>query len=362
MKSHLSGVFALLLFITLIFSAACGGVSVKASADEENEMVSMINTPTAESLPEEETSPLEKATVELSAQPYTSPSGSFQIIPPRGWNCSETGEFQVNCQSPDQSAKLQARITATGYELVQEAFLSLTHAELVHAYSEIKEYVEIERFENEGRLTVTASWRKGDAYWKGTDVFIRTGGTVFHLQTAAQQESSGMYEGMFTRIAESPEIFPSALLGSQLYANRNTHTARDAIFEIDIPAAWVKYMDAGSIKKTIIEEFFSPDMRASVQIAVYWHGEMIEQVFKAEKTLEIMRALYGHDLRVSHDKALPDGRERLEWYAANKDINGISYFDSYGSSIYVFSIVWEETTEEIYLPLLEEIAASFSME
>ena len=362
MKHHFSGLYTLLLLIGLIFSTACGGESVKAPLGEEEEMGSTTNTPDIENHPEEEASPIEQTAVELDGSPYTSPSDAFQIIPPKGWNCSETGELQVNCQSPDQLAQLQARITATGYELVQEAFLSFTHAELIHAYSEIKEYVEIERFEREGRLTVKANWRKGDVYWKGTDVFIRTGGTVFHLQTAAQQESSGMYDDMFTRIAESAEIFSSTMLGSQLYANRNTHTARDAIFKIDIPTAWVKYMDAGSIKKTIIEAFFSPDMRASVQIAVYWHGEMIEQTLKAEKTLEIMRALYGYDLRVSHDKAMPDGRERLEWYAANKDINGISYFDSYGSSLYVISIVWEEPTAEIYLPLLEEINASFSME
>ena len=362
MKPHLTCIFTLLLLIGFIFSTACGGESVKEPVVEEKEIVSITNTPTKEKLPEEETSTVEQTAVELSDQPYTSPSGSFQIIPPKGWNCSETGEFQVNCQNPGQSAELQARITANGYELVQEAFLSFTHAELVHAYSEIKEYVEINRLEGEGRLTVTASWRKGDAYWKGTDVFIRTGGTVFHLQTAAQQESSDIYDEMFTKIAENVEIYPSVLLGSRLYTNRNTHTARDAIFEIDIPTAWVKYTDAGSIKKTIIEEFFSPDMHASVQIAVYWHGEMIEQTLKAEKTLEIMRVLYGHDLRVSHDKALTDGRERLEWYAANKDINGISYFDTYGSSLYVLCIIWEKTTEEIYLPLLEEIAASFSME
>jgi hypothetical protein len=362
MKLHFSGVFTLLFLIGLIFSTACGGESAKAPVDEEKETGSITNTPTIEKHPEEDTSSIEQTTVELSDQLYTSPSGSFQIIPPKGWNCSETGEFQVNCQTPDQTAELQARITATGYELVQEAFLSFTHAELVHAYSEIKEYVENKRFEGEGRLTVTASWREGEIYWKGTDVFIRTGGTVFHLQTAAQQESSGIYDDVFTKIAESAEIFPSALLGSQLYANRKTHTARDAIFEIDIPTAWVKYEDAKSITKTIIEGFFSPDMRASVQIAVYWHGELIEQALKAEKTLEIMRTLYGHDLRISHDKALPDGRERLEWYAPNKDIHGISYFDSYGSSLYVLCIVWEETTEKIYLPLLEEIAASFSME
>ncbi len=362
MKIHFSKAFALLILIGFIFSIACSGESVKVLTGEEEEYISSTTTPSTEEFPEKENLPIEQTTVELSDQPYTSPSGSFQITLPGGWNCSETGEFQVNCQSPDQSAELQARVTATGYELVQEAFFSFTHAELVHTYSEVKEYVEIERVEEDGRLTVAASWRSGDLYWRGTDVFMRNGGTVLYLQTAAQQGASNMYDDLFTEVAKSADIFPSALLLSQLYANRDTHTARDAIFEIDIPTAWVKYEDARSIKKTIIEEFFSPDMRASVQIALYRHGALIEQSLKAEKTLEIMRALYGYDLRVSHDKALPDGRERLEWYAANKDINGISYFNSYGSSLYVFSIIWEEPTAKIYLPLLEEISASFSME
>jgi hypothetical protein len=222
--------------------------------------------------------------------------------------------------------------------------------------------VEIERFEGEGRLAVTESWRDGDVYWKGADTFIRTGGTVFHLQTAAQQESSGMYDDMLAKVAESVEVFPSALHGSQLYANRNTHTAPDTFFEINVPTAWGRSADRGPVEKTVIEGFLSPDKHALVQITVYRHEVLIEQTLKAEKTLEIMRALFGYDLRVSIDKALPDGRERLVWYAANKDINGISYFDSYRSSLYVFSIVWEEPTEEIYLPLLEEIAASFNRE
>jgi hypothetical protein len=362
MKSHLSGVLTTLLLIGLIISTACGGDSVKTPVGEENEFISSTSTPATEKLPEEETPLIEQAAVEISDQFYISPSGSFQIALPKGWDCSETGEFQVNCQSPDHSAELQARITATGYELVQDAFLSFTHAELVHVYSKIKEYVEIERFEEESRLMVAASWRDGNVYWKGTDVFIRTRGTVFHLQTAAQQGSSGMYADLFSEVAESAEIFPSTLLGSQLYVNRKTHTATDTFFEIDVPTAWGKYTDAATVEKTIIEGFLSPDMRASVQIAVFRHGVLIEQSLKAEKTLEIMRALYGYDLRVSHDKALPDGRERLAWYAANKDINGISYFDSYTSSLYIFSIVWEEPTAEIYLPLLEEIVASFSRE
>ena len=362
MKSNIVKVLPCFVLIGFILSTACSSEPVEVVQDGEEELVSSTNTPPVEESSGEEPSPVEQAVAELSDEPYTSPSKSFQIILPKSWNCSETGEFQVNCHSPDQSAELQARITATGYELVQEAFLSFTHAELVHAYSEIKEYVEIERIEGEGHLTAAASWRDGDVYWQGSDVFLRTGGTIFQLQTKAKQETSGMYDDLFVEVAESVEVFPSVMLGVKFYENRKTRVAPDSFFEVDIPTAWSKYVDAATVEKTIVEGFLSPDKRASVQIALYRRGVLIEQSLKADKTLEIMRALYGYDLRVSHDKALPDGRERLAWYAKNKGINGISYFDSYGSSLYVFSIVWEESTAVIYLPLLEEISASFSRE
>ena len=362
MKTFSSVVFTLFLLLGLIFSSACGGESVNTTPRGEEEMVSTTKTPTKGDLPEEETSSNEEATVEWSDQPYISPSDSFQITFPKGWNCSETGNFQVNCQSPDQSAEIQARITATGYELVQEAFLSFTHAELVHTYSEIKEYVETARNEEEGRLIVEANWRKGDTYWKGIDDFIRSGGAVLHLRAAVKKEFNNIYNDVFTQVVESVEIFPVKLFGADLYANRSTQTAPYAAFEIDIPTAWNMYEDAGAITRTVIEEFFSPDKRASVQIAVYQQGDFIEQTLKGEKTLEIMRTLYGHDLDVSHDKGLPDGRERLEWYAAKKDIHGISFFDSFGSTLYMFCIIWEETTADIYKPLLEEVSASFYLE
>ena len=362
MKSFFTKALTFFILIAFSLTTACSSEPVEELQGGEKELASSTNTPPTEELLGEKPSPVEQAVVELSDQPYTSPSNSFQITLPEGWNCSETGEFQVNCHSSDQSAELQARITATGYELVQEAFLSFTHAELVHAYSDIKEYVEIERFEREGHLAVAASWRDGDVRWRGSDVFLRTGGTIFQLRTKTKLEANGKYDNLFVEVAESVEVFPSVMFGAELYENRKTHVALDAFFEVDIPTAWSKYVDAATVEKTIVEGFLSPDMRASVQIAMFRHGVLIEQALKADKTLDIMHALYGDDLRVSHDKALPDGRERLAWYATKKGINGISYFDSYGSSLYIFSIVWEESTAVIYLPLLEEIAASFNRE
>ena len=65
------------------------------------------------------------------------------------------------------------------------------------------------------------------------------------------------------------------------------------------------------------------------------------------------------DLRVSHDKALPDGRERLAWSAARRKVSGISFFDSFGGSMYIFSVVWDDDFKDMYTPTLDAVVASF---
>jgi hypothetical protein len=352
---------SLFLCIGILAANGCSTGRIEQLPDSDEAL--LISTPTEDSKPTaEEPIEFENKVPKISNQPYVSQSNAYTINLPEGWNCSETGEFQVNCQSVDQSAELSARITATGYEFDQKAFLSFTHAELVHAYSEVKEYIEIERQEEMGRLKTVATWRVGEVYWLSTDWFLKKNGTVFQLSTLEHKSLNGKHADLFNSIRESIKVTPAALQGAQLYANRVIHTAPQAFFEVEIPTAWGRYSDSGTVENTIIEGFTSPDQRAAVQIAVYNRGSLIGQKLKAEKTLDIMRAQYGYDLRVSHDKALPDGRERLAWYADRKGINGISYFDSYDSSLYVFSIVWEEPTGYIYQAILEEISESFKRE
>ena len=131
------------------------------------------------------------------------------------------------------------------------------------------------------------------------------------------------------------------------------------MFTLEVPTAWSKYADFGRIENTQIEGFLSPDRHAAVQIATYRQGSFVTQQAKAIKTLDVMRLMYGYDLRISDDKALPDGRERLAWSAARREISGISFFDSYGSSIYIFSVVWDDAFQGMYEDTLNTIVESF---
>jgi hypothetical protein len=360
MKKPLHARILFVIVIVLLLTAGCGTEKQAVPADEvagvEETQTAVTPTPRATATVAVTQGP------SISDQPYAPASATFQINLPSDWNCSESGAFQVNCESPASDAALQARVTSTGYALTDESLFAFAHAELVHRYSSKKEYVEIERREEAGRVTNRASWRDGDIYWESTDTFVRNGRGVFHLTVAAARDQAEAYAVLFNAVDDSVKVFPENLTREALYPFRKTVAARDAFFEIEVPTSWGRYVDSVAVDKTIVEGYTSPDQRASVQIALYKQGSLIEKDAKAFNTREIMFALYGFDLRNSDDRQLPDGRERLTWYAQGKDIYGITDFDSYSNALYLFTVTWELSTEALYLPVLNDIQESFTRE
>ena len=317
------------------------------------------DTPVVEETPQAQVTPTQAVTASLSEQPYTSPSGAYEVYLPKDWNCSEIGQYRVDCQPPDGKANLTLSATATGYELMQPAFAALVNAGMVYTYSDKKVYSEITRETNEGLISISAAWREGDIPWQSRDVFTRSGAAAYQLSLSAEQTQWEAYAPLFDEVNAGVAFHPESLSGKPIYAQTYKYTAQDVLFTLDVPTAWSRYADTASIENTQLEGFLSPDSHAAVQVAVYRQGSLIKVETKAFKTMEIMRKVYGYDLRVSHDKTLPDGRERLAWSAARRKVSGISYFDSFGSSLYIFSIIWDDAFEDMYMPSLDAVVNSF---
>ncbi len=298
--------------------------------------------------------------VVLTKQPYVSPSNAFTVNFPENWNCSETGEYRVDCQNLTNTSEVMAAVTGTGYELVQADFLAMAQAELVSSYEDIKAYTEVNREESDGTLISEATWRVGDIYWQSLDRFVRSGAAVYHFTLASVQDQFENYRPTFNEMLQKAILNPTAMSGAPLYTFRKEFASREQIFTLEVPTSWSKFADAASIDRTFVEGFTSPDGRAGVQVAIFSKGSNISQETKGVKTLEIMRVLYGWDMRVLTDKALQDGRERLEWYGDMKDVQGITYFDTSGTSLYIFSVIWEPATEDLYMPVLNEVIDSFA--
>ena len=356
---HLAGL-GLLSIVAL--SACQPAPALPAAASPESTSPAPASTAAAPTEIPQEPTAAEAPALPLSEQPYTSPSGAFAVFLPAGWNCSESGQLRVDCQPPDGSANISLRAAATGYELAQPAFEALANAAMVSAYRDKKVFSETARQMDEGLLRISADWREGSAPWQSQDIFTRSGAAAYQLSFSADAQKWAEFAPLFDAVAAKTDYRPQSLSGAPIYSQTVAYTAPDVLFTLDVPADWAKYADIGSIENTQLEGFLSPDLHAAVQVVVYRQGSLIKVDTKAFKTLEIMRKLYGYDLRVSHDKALPDGRERLAWTAAKRRVSGISYFDSFGSSMYIFSVVWDDDFERMYQPVLDLVVDSFGYE
>lgn len=374
MKKNIRDLLISILVMALL--VGCGGQAVESQTGTQEEVASApediqdtgmeeAQEPAVDSVDEEtddETDPQQPAApaaLELSELPYISPSEAFNIYLPENWNCSETGDFRVDCYNADNSAALMVRVVATGYELLQEDFVSLTQAEMVSTFEELKAYTELSQDILEGSVIIESTWREGEVFWQGIDRFVRSGPAVYYLRVASVQDNFEDYRELFNEVLQKVELNESAISNVDLYASRKEYESRQLIFTIDVPTSWTEFVDISSIQNTVVSGFLSPDKKASVQVAIYSKGSHISLDFKGSKTLDVMRDLYGWDLRADVDKVEPDGRERLEWYGEQKDINGITYFDSLNTSIFIVSAVWEDTTEALYKPVLQEILDSF---
>ena len=345
----------LALIMGLIFISACRPATAVATPIAAEREV----TPLTETEPTVQALPIAAPQISLSEQAYASPSGAFEIYLPKDWNCSETGQFRVDCQPQSGNANVTLRATATGYELKQDAFEALITAETINTYSDKKAYTETSREKVEGLVSIEAIWREGDTPWQSRDVFTRSGAAAYQLSLSAVQEQWDEFAPLFEQIIERTTYFPEAMSGTPIYAQIRKYASPDLVFTLEIPTAWTEYYDLGRIENTQIEGFLSPDRHAVVQVATYRQGSFVTQQAKAIKTLDTMRLMYGYDLSVSHDKALPDGRERLAWSAARRGISGISFFNSYGNNIYIFSVVWDDAFQSMYEDTLNTIVESF---
>jgi hypothetical protein len=347
----------LLLILCLLFLSACQPAAAPAI---QTPTISKA-APTLEETPQAQVTPTEALQSTLSEQPYASPSGAFEIYFPKDWICSETGQYRVDCQSPDGKANITMRATATGYELIQEAFDALITAEVVYTYSEKKAYSEISHETEEGLVSISAAWREGAVPWQSKDVFTRSGAGVYQLSLSAEQAQWDEYALLFDQVIEKVAFHPETISGSPIYAQTRKYDSPDLLFILEVPTAWSKYTDDSSIENTHLEGFISPDKHAAVQIAIYRQDSLIKQEAKAFKTLEILRKINGYDLRVPKNgySNLADGRERLTWYADKRNINGISYFDSFSGSLYIFSVVWDNDFKDMYELTLNSVVDSF---
>src|SRR5690606_7523860 len=136
-------------------------------------------------------------------------------------------------------------------------------------------------------------------------------------------------------------------------------TGPNDLFEIEVPTAWqYERTEDGT---TIIDTFYAPDGHAVIQNITFDEGTELSRTQAAQLGREWLKDAYAQDMRFLDDRVQPDGSERLTWTSAASDMSGISFLEARGTTFLLFTAMYDNEFEDVYLETLEYTISSYTI-
>lgn len=145
-----------------------------------------------------------------------------------------------------------------------------------------------------------------------------------------------------------------------------TFTDQNKYYAIDVPSDWAYSQTVDSEKNYYyIDTFTSPDQMALVENIVYDDGKPFSGNDKGKFALYLLNTFYSKtgkegDIRVSDDRMMEDGSERLIWTSKAGGYSGISFLETRGTNTFLlFTVEWVNSAEDQYKSTLDDVIASY---
>jgi len=144
-----------------------------------------------------------------------------------------------------------------------------------------------------------------------------------------------------------------------------TFTDENGFYAIDVPSDWTYEHNVSDDMVVYIDTFTSPDGGAVVENIVYDDGKPFTGNDKATAALFFLNKWYSStgregDIRVSEDKLMSDGSERLTWTSKGGNYSGISFLETRGKTTFLFFTVnWGNSVQDQYIDTLNSVIESY---
>lgn len=144
-----------------------------------------------------------------------------------------------------------------------------------------------------------------------------------------------------------------------------TFTDENGFYAIEVPSDWSYEHNVSDDKIVYIDTFTSPDGGAVVENIVYDDGKPFTGNDKATAALYFLNKWYSStgkegDIRVSEDKIMKDGSERLTWTSKGGNYSGISFLETRGKTTFLFFTVdWGNSVHDQYIDTLNAVIESY---
>jgi hypothetical protein len=140
-------------------------------------------------------------------------------------------------------------------------------------------------------------------------------------------------------------------------------TDRNGLYQFEVPGNWLQSQETGD--SYYIDQFKSPDARALIENLVFDNGEPFTGKTNGKFALALLHTFYSNtgdegDIRVSDDKLMPDGSERLTWSSQEGGYSGMSFFEVRNTTTFLmFTVEWLDDAEADYAAILNRAIESY---
>ena len=142
-------------------------------------------------------------------------------------------------------------------------------------------------------------------------------------------------------------------------------TDQNKFYQVEIPGDWTHTSNSGA--HAYLDQFKSPDGYALVENISYNDGKPFTGADNSRMALHLLHQFYSSagkegDVRISDDKIMQDGTERLTWTSKGRGFSGLSYFRVRdGVDFMMFTVEWANDHQSQYADILDKIYTSYKI-
>lgn len=298
--------------------------------------------------------------VALDNTPYTQPDGSFSLNPPLGWEVtSEEGSASI--EAPDGSGFIYVQVTNTGYGLDATGFTNFVENRDFNFFASFTDYVEVaQEVDTDNRVaSVTKNLTFDGVPQTVITLYDQYDAIIYTYDFWSDDDRVDAYSDLYSEVVDTIQVDTAAAAEQVEYNWIYTFTGPGSLFTIDVPTPWLYESTEG--ENAIVDTFYSPDEHAVIQNITYDDGTETSRSQAGAFALELLRSYYASDIRIHSDEVQPDGSERLIWSSPSGDYSGTSFFETRGTAFLLFTTMYDNPYEDVYLETLNYTIGSYEV-
>jgi hypothetical protein len=299
------------------------------------------------------------APLRLSDNDFVHQSGAFSLRLPEDWEIDEKNN-SVFVTSPDDVVAIEITFTNVGIAFDETALANYINAVEENWFGSFASY-QPGPFEpqSDGSIGVFKTLELSSGIPQTAFSYYWQEGTVVYTQDFwVDSDQYEHYVAGLLQVANSMRTDPAAGAQADLYQITYRFAGPRDLFEIYVPYGWTYETETGA--NSVVDTFTSPDRATFIENITYDDGEPVSKSQAGEFARLLLAEYYEvNDIRITGDVVQPDGSERLTWHSRSGGFEGVSFFETRGTTFLLLTWIVDTESFDLYQPVWASIVESY---